>query len=485
MADITIKSLLSSLDKMGKALLQGYFRSEMTNGSYNAESNSFTYPSEDEAAQKAWDRMKDHYESTDSGSYRMKTGHSFDPVSGSWTVDIPKNVTVDASHVFFDTDEVRGFTEIGGVDFSGEKKSTWHPIAMAGTWKHPRHGDVKITHADLMALANNFDNKILGQDVPVDEGEGHEVSKDGAYGWLEQVKVVGDELVGLIQWTDLGVDAVSNERYRYVSPRLYVDGRTKIDTATGKKLENVLASVSLTNHPIFSGQPKLTVDMSEYSSEDTDVETNTPQEEGQEMPAAVEEDVGVDVGDADEEEELVDEPDIEEDEEDVDEDDECDECDEGAGMSQVDSRLARMEQELAQMKTERDASVTAARKAELGGLTFSQSVVRTVDGQPRPIKVRQRFSPATVDLCSRIIAELGDSSDLAVEFSTAIKRGGFEMISLEDEVGIGFSSSAGDDMTWVDNLPYTDVTKTEIKDRAAKDKISIRQAHDIVMTPRV
>jgi hypothetical protein len=128
------------------------------------------------------------------------------------------------------------------------------PVLPEGKFKHPWYGDLDFTAPVLRAAKRNFDKKILGTDIMVDEG--HDRGK--ALGWFKNVhhgesEIGGQNHVGLfadIEWTDAGRSLLERDIYRYFSAE--IGAFTGPD---GKTIKNVLFGGGLTNRPFFKQMP--------------------------------------------------------------------------------------------------------------------------------------------------------------------------------------------------------------------------------------
>lgn len=128
------------------------------------------------------------------------------------------------------------------------------PVLPEGKFKHPWYGDLDFTAPVLRAAKRNFENKVLGVDIAVDEG--HDRGK--ALGWFRTVhygksEIGGQEHIGLfadVEWTDAGRALLERDVYRYFSAE--VGSFTGPD---GKTIKNVLFGGGLTNRPFFKQMP--------------------------------------------------------------------------------------------------------------------------------------------------------------------------------------------------------------------------------------
>ena len=123
----------------------------------------------------------------------------------------------------------------------------WIRILPKGTFKRDGR-TIKLDDAFLQAIKRNFDAGILGRDVPVNFE--HQYTPLGAAGWVRALEVRDDGLYALIEWTDIGKEAIEKQRFKYVSVEL----GGAVEPQTGKVLgEDVLTGIALTNRPFFKG----------------------------------------------------------------------------------------------------------------------------------------------------------------------------------------------------------------------------------------
>jgi len=123
-----------------------------------------------------------------------------------------------------------------------------------GKFTHPWYGDLDFSASVLRAFKRNFDNRVLGTDVMVDEG--HDRGK--ALGWYKELhfgkRNVGDKeytgLWGDVEWTDLGKDYLERKIYKYFSAEV-----GSWTSPSGDKTDNVLLGGGLTNRPFFKQMP--------------------------------------------------------------------------------------------------------------------------------------------------------------------------------------------------------------------------------------
>lgn len=128
------------------------------------------------------------------------------------------------------------------------------PVLPEGKFKHPWYGDLDFTAPVLRAAKRNFDKRILGTDIMVDES--HDRGK--ALGWFKNVhhgasEIGGQTHIGLfadVEWTDLGRSLLERDIYRYFSAEIGA-----FTGSDGKTIKNVLFGGGLTNRPFFKQMP--------------------------------------------------------------------------------------------------------------------------------------------------------------------------------------------------------------------------------------
>ena len=137
-------------------------------------------------------------------------------------------------------------TEEGGGD--------WLPIMPAGRWmaSHLSNGIYEILAQNLAEMAANHDRKVIPIELAVNEGH---YRRGPALGWIQQLKVQGDQLWARVTWTPIGQTNLDQQLYRYVSPEWW-DAETPYTIAvSGEKVPWVLGGLALTNNPFFVELP--------------------------------------------------------------------------------------------------------------------------------------------------------------------------------------------------------------------------------------
>jgi len=155
----------------------------------------------------------------------------------------------------------------------------WIKILPKGVFKRDGR-TIKLDDAFLMAIKRNFDNQILGRDVPVNFE--HQYTALGAAGWVKALEVREDGLYALIEWTDIGKEATEKQRFKYVSVEL----GGAVDPKTGKVLgEDVLTGIALTNRPFFKGLTALAAADPDWTANDDPTQFPIHEDRGHEWDA--------------------------------------------------------------------------------------------------------------------------------------------------------------------------------------------------------
>jgi len=155
----------------------------------------------------------------------------------------------------------------------------WIRILPKGTFKRDGR-TIKLDDAFLLAIKQNFDNAALGRDVPVNFE--HQYTALGAAGWVRALEVRDDGLYALIEWTDIGKEAIEKQRFKYVSVEL----GGAVDPKTGKVLgEDVLTGIALTNRPFFKGLTALAAADPDWTANDDPLQIPILEDRGHEWDA--------------------------------------------------------------------------------------------------------------------------------------------------------------------------------------------------------
>jgi len=139
-------------------------------------------------------------------------------------------------------------TDISDIELEDKegKKTSWIEVFRVGKWNHPKYGIIEGTTKLFGDFIKNWKDRVLGRDISLDKT--HEPS-DGATGWVQELKIKGDRLLALIEWTPWGIELIEQKGFKYFSPE-YRD--VYVDKESGKEHKNVLFGGALTNRPFLT-----------------------------------------------------------------------------------------------------------------------------------------------------------------------------------------------------------------------------------------
>src|SRR3972149_3883202 len=126
------------------------------------------------------------------------------------------------------------------------KKSSWIEVFREGEWNHPKWGIIKGTKKLFNDFISNWKSNVLGREIALDKTHNPE---EGATGWIKDMKIVGDRLKALVEWTPWGVELIEQKGFKYFSPE-YRDSYT--DKESGNEHKNVLFGGGITNRPFLT-----------------------------------------------------------------------------------------------------------------------------------------------------------------------------------------------------------------------------------------
>jgi hypothetical protein len=126
-----------------------------------------------------------------------------------------------------------------------------------GTFKSAKYPELPLTRELADEVIANFAGGVLGTEPVVDSSGSHDTSAPAA-AWVKRVYVApttdgGEAAFADVQWTDVGAQKVTGREYQYNSVEL----GPVVDNVTGKKTDNVLRSVTLTNTPVIRLLPPI------------------------------------------------------------------------------------------------------------------------------------------------------------------------------------------------------------------------------------
>jgi len=127
----------------------------------------------------------------------------------------------------------------------------WVQAFPLGEWSHPVYGDISFERDDFEEMKRNFDEGVMGQDVPWTYDHGLDAAKGGkAAGTIKKVEVRDDGLYELVEFTEQAYNEIENGEWLYSSPEYKPEWKAQ---HTGETYTNVLWGGALTNYPFLKG----------------------------------------------------------------------------------------------------------------------------------------------------------------------------------------------------------------------------------------
>jgi hypothetical protein len=178
-------------------------------------------------------------------------------------------------------------TDPGDADDGG----TWVDLLIAGR-RYPKYdgaamGEGQYGLADFQEMLGNFETfAAQNGPPPVDANHATIMGKGGSDTELraevKALRVVGDKLQGLFQWTARGAQEIKDRAFRAVSSEV---ARVR-DRITGKTLGKAIIGVTVTNRPLWSGldAPQVLAEMARFRG--SMVEPGSTSAETEEDPMA-------------------------------------------------------------------------------------------------------------------------------------------------------------------------------------------------------
>jgi phage I-like protein len=136
----------------------------------------------------------------------------------------------------------------------------WYHIVPKGEFPHPVVGMQVVDDTALEAIVNRFNTEALqtnnvGLRIDFDHFSYDEEKSSEAAGWINKVENRADGIWAQVRWSDVGETAVTNGRFRLVSPVWMPGDLQKIGNRRVRPLR--LDSVALTNNPRIKGMAPL------------------------------------------------------------------------------------------------------------------------------------------------------------------------------------------------------------------------------------
>lgn len=129
----------------------------------------------------------------------------------------------------------------------------WVHVAMTGEWLGYPDGATEFTRETFNEIIANF-RRLKNKTIPVDYEHACVADppvKAPAAGWIHELRVEGNDLYALVEFTDEAAKMIRAGEYRFNSPVVIFDS---VDRKTGKEIGAELHSLALTNTPFLDGQ---------------------------------------------------------------------------------------------------------------------------------------------------------------------------------------------------------------------------------------
>jgi len=149
------------------------------------------------------------------------------------------------------------------LDGDGGDVTRWVTITRTGTFHDKRYGDFDITLQMLSTMVENFRANVYGQAIFIDLN--HEI-EHGAAAEIKELRVEGNRLRALCEFSDLGVDAVRKRKMKYLSAEFHPNYK---DNEHQKEHGPTLLGAALTIRPVIKGLDP--VELASPSGESTPV----------------------------------------------------------------------------------------------------------------------------------------------------------------------------------------------------------------------
>lgn len=140
---------------------------------------------------------------------------------------------------------MRFVCDLAGIKLGEGDATREVTVTRTGTFTDPRYGKFEISREMLLAMVRNFDARTYGQDIFIDVA--HKPA-DGAAAKILALKVDGNRLRAVAQFTPFGIDAVKSRGFTYLSAEFVDD---YVDNEGGKSHGPTLLGAGLTVRPVI------------------------------------------------------------------------------------------------------------------------------------------------------------------------------------------------------------------------------------------
>lgn len=142
-------------------------------------------------------------------------------------------------------------------------RTSWIQLFKTGKFWDPRYGTFSITPKDLAQIYENF--KTVTPEppyrLPIDYNHGtshpNTAEEGKAAGWITDLSVRGngEQLWGLVEWTEPAAEMIAAKEYQFVSPTFAYD----YTHSNGEDIGTTLLAAAITNRPVLEGMEPLTL----------------------------------------------------------------------------------------------------------------------------------------------------------------------------------------------------------------------------------
>lgn len=141
------------------------------------------------------------------------------------------------------------------------KNSSWVTLTRTGKFSDPRYGTFEITREMLLSMVKNFEANVVGQEIFADVSHRPEM---GSAGTFKTLKVEGDRLRALVEWTPYGIEAIQTKGYKYFSVEYHENWK---DNEQNISHGCTLLGAGLTTRPVIKRLDPVVVELSEATGD--------------------------------------------------------------------------------------------------------------------------------------------------------------------------------------------------------------------------
>lgn len=135
---------------------------------------------------------------------------------------------------------------------SGAEESKPIQILRYGEWDHPHYGKIKFDKKYMETVCKNFDAEVIGGEIPFN----FDHNGGPAPGWVKGLVHKGSKLYAIPEWTPLGLEAIQQGLYKYISCELRDN---HLNCETGEEYGPTLSGVALTNYPFVKNMEPISL----------------------------------------------------------------------------------------------------------------------------------------------------------------------------------------------------------------------------------